>query len=185
MNKNIVYRFQVFFFKAHYVALFYAFLIVPSAILGGFAGLLISYPFILLALFAPIGPVSIALEGLHLCTLLPSPLLPPEFYPGYNPLLVIIIVISFKFPIYVYLRRTKVAGKSTPLILSIATLATCIISTLAWWHIAVIPASLAVTISMDLTVFSYVKYRDALNGMASRKWLLVLLYSGLSQYGLQ
>ncbi len=127
-----------------------------------------------MALFAPIGPISIALEGVRLCTLLPPPLLPLEFSPGYNPLLVIIIVISFKFLIYVYLRRTKVAGKSTPLILSIATLATCIISTLAWWYIAVLPASLVVTISMDLTVFSYVKYRDALNGMASREWILVL-----------
>ena len=40
MKTNIVDRSLIFFFKVHFIALFYAFLIVPLAILGGFAGLL-------------------------------------------------------------------------------------------------------------------------------------------------
>ncbi len=174
MKTSIVHRSLVFFFKVHFIALFYAFLIVPLAILGGFVGLFISYPFILLALFAPIGPISFALEGIYLYTLLP-----PEFSSSYNPPLIIIIVIGFKFFIYVYLRRTKIANYPTPLILSIATLITCAIPILFWWRIVgfvagLLITSLVVTISMDLVVFSYVKYRDALNGMASREWILVL-----------
>ncbi len=174
MNNNIVYRSLRFFFKVHYIALFYVFLIVPLAILGGFAGLFISYPFIILAFFAPIGPISFAFEGIYLYTLLP-----PEFSPSYNPSLIITIIVGFKFFIYVYLRRTKIANYPTPLILSIATIITCAIPILFWWRIVgfavnLLITSLVITISMDLTVLSYVKYRDALNGIASKEWILVL-----------
>ncbi len=174
MNKNIVYRFQVFFFKVHYIALFYAFLIVPLAILGGFVGAFISHPFILLALFAPIGPISITLHPVLSCMYpiywFPSPGLPLN----YSELLIIVVVMVFKLFIYMLLRGTKVVGKSTLLILSMATLITCTISTLAWRDIAALVASLITTLSMDLTVLSYVKYRDAVNGIASRVWIPIL-----------
>ncbi len=174
MNKNIVYRSLRFFFRVHYLALFYAFLIVPLAILGGIVGKFIAYPFILLAFFTPIGPISIAVQGIHLYGLLP-----PEFSPSYNPLLIIADAMVFKLFIYMLLRRTRIASYSTPLILSVATLITCTISTLVWRHIDALVASLVTTLSMDLTVLSYVKYRDAVNGIASRGWIpiLVILWS--------
>ncbi len=174
MNKNIVYRFQVFFFKVHYIALFYAFLIVPLNILGGFVGMFIAYPFILLAFFAPIGPISITLHPVLSCMYLIYGLLFPGFPLNYSELLIIVVVMVFKLFIYMLLRRTRIASYSTPLLLSIATLVTCTISTLFWRDIAALVASLITTLSMDLTVLSYVKYRDAVNGIASRVWIPIL-----------
>ena len=181
MNKNIVYRSLVFFFKAHYIALFYAFLIVPLNILGGFVGMFIAYPFILLAFFAPIGPISIAVHLLLSCMYLIYGLLFPGFPLNYNPLLIVVAVLVFKLFIYMLLRGTRIASYSTPLLLSIATLVTCTISTLFWRDIVALASlvdividSLVTTLSMDLTVLSYVKYRDAVNGIASKVWIPIL-----------
>ncbi len=158
-----------FFLKLHYLAMFYTFFVVPLFILGGYLGKFITFPFILMVFLAPIGPTSTVIQGIYLYMLLP-----PEFSPRYNPLLYVTVITVFKIPIYAFLKRTIIINHSTSLVLLIITLITCSISTLVWRHIAALVASLVVTVSMDLVVFSYVKFRDATNGIASRKWIPIL-----------
>ncbi len=170
--------FLKFFFKIHYLAFLYAFLIVPLAIMGGFFGAFIAYPFILFALLIPIGPISICVSGTRFLYSL--------FYPDHNPLLSIALAIALKCNIYIFLRRSKLLNYSAISLLLIITfiIGMIIPGLLILINTTSIPdlenfivfinKFLPLTISMDLTVLSYVKYRDAINGTASKTWIPIL-----------
>ncbi len=166
MGKNIETRFIEFFLKIHYVALFYAFFVVPLAILGGSLGAFLTGPFVSLALLVPLGPISISVYGMHFLF---------SLFSQYNNLFwAITVAIIIKFITYVFLRRSKLLNYSIILVLLIIALTTCVLSTLARGNLIAFSYGLLLTVSMDLVVFSYVKFRDATNGIASRKWIPIL-----------
>ncbi len=144
------------------------------------------YPFALFLLLAPIGPLSFILLSLYLFYFVFNLLNP---YPIYYPLYVIaiIVIIILKFFIYRSLRGTKIVKFSSPLILIIVTLVIYLLTVLFWsgaiiinifsfletcYHALV--ASLIATLFIDLTVFSYIKYRDSIKNKAYRKWVPIL-----------
>ncbi len=173
-----------FFLKIHYLALFYAFIMVPLGVIGGFIGMYITYPFILPAILVPIGPLSICVHGMYppygLYSLLSHPYL--------NPLHAIAVVVALKCIVYMFLRGRRLHKYSAILLLlavaftmgAIVLVALVLVYSayfLYWEHfIAFIRSYLSITILMDLTVLSYVKYKDVVCGKASRVWMPVLVF---------
>ncbi len=82
--------------------------------------------------------------------------------------LVIVIAIALKCVIYIALRRSRFMNRSAISVALLATLAICAMAILAGRNLTAFSHSLFVTVSMDLMVLSYVRYRDALRGESSR-----------------
>lgn len=159
------------------------FFVVPIVVLeiGGFLGFVVTYPFISFLPPAPIGPLSFALLSLHLSYYVFDLQNPHTLY-----VIGIIMIIILKFFIYRSLRGTKIVKFSSSRILIMAMLATylieilrtCSLVTIIFYSLKVcyyaIASSLIATLSIDLTTFSYIKYRDSIKNQAYRKWIPIL-----------
>jgi len=153
---------------------------------------------IFLLLFAPVGPLSLevfdlAIEFINSCLSISSLTDPPAC-----PLLVLGVVIGIfilKSFIYLAIRRNRMLDVSATWILAACTLAvslTLFSAILAispplhlwlslWGMLKVLTIILVFTVPMDLVTFSYVKFRDAVRGVESEKWIpaLVALWTAM------
>jgi len=167
---NILSRATNFFLKLHYVALFYAFIDVLAIM--GYIGIYIAFPFSVLAFFIPIG--STALTSPYLALFILYGVLPR--LPIY---ILISIAITLKLILYMNLRGAQISRYSVVKVLLLATITIQLYSILIYESMALsivsaITVGILVSIPMDLAIFSYVRYRDAVSGKASRAWIVAL-----------
>jgi len=171
-----------FFLVLHWIALLYAAL--ASGFAAGLAGAYAVGPLFIPVLLAPIGPLSLVSYGL-----LPILLL----FSSYR-LSVIVALIALKALIYLAVRRNRVHGVSAALLLLAYFSLLLLIEAVVLIALpGLIPEpvleklmlslsiALACTAPMDLAVFSYVKFRDAVKGVEPRKWIptLVALWTAI------
>jgi len=174
-----------FFLVLHWVALLYA--VLASGIAAGIGAYFIG-PLFIPVLLAPVGPLSLVSYGL-LPILLLFFLFPwnPEYALLYR-VSVIVVFAALKALIYLAVRRNRVHGVSAALLLlayfSLFLLVEAIVLlALPGLIPGPVPEKLTLSLSiallysfpMDLVVFSYVKFRDAVKGVEPRKWIPILV----------
>ena len=161
-----------FFLGLHYIAFIYAFVLIPLTA-GGGAYSVFGYLYVLLIAFIPIGPLPLCM---HIVMLLVRLL---QCYMGYA-FLIATAIIAFKCVMYFLLRRYRVYGFSAVFVAASATFIIFLFTVGAAAMVGgppefivrvVITYSLISTIPIELTLFSYVKYRDAVNGRAPKIWV--------------
>jgi len=175
-----------FFLVLHWVALLYAAL--ASGLAAGLAGAYAVGPLFIPVLLAPVGPLSLASYGL-------LPIILLFFLSPWNPeyvllyrVSVIVALIALKVLIYLAVRRNRVYGVSAVLLLLAYFSLLLLIEAVVLLALpGLIPGpvleklvlslsiALACTAPMDLVVFSYVKFRDAVKGIEPRKWIPILV----------
>jgi len=141
--------------------------------------------------FAPVGPLSLevfdlAVAFINSCLSISSLTDPPAYL--LLVLGVVVGIVILKSFIYLAIRRNIMFGVSATWILAACSAAvslTLFSEILAispslhlwlslWGMLKVLTIILVFTVPMDLVVFSYVKFRDAVRGVESEKWLPVL-----------
>jgi len=173
------------FIKLHWVAVLYA--VLASGIAAGIGAYFIG-PFFILVVLAPVGPLSLVSYGLLPILLL---FFSSPWYPEYALLYrlsVIVVFAALKALIYLAVRRNRVHGVSAALLLlayfSLLLLVEAVVLLALPGLIPepvpeklVLGLSIALLLSfpMDLVVFSYVKFRDAVKGVEPRKWIPILV----------
>jgi len=173
------------FIKLHWVAILYA--VLASGIAAGIGAYFIG-PLFIPILLAPIGPLSLVSYGLLPIILLffSSPW-NPEYALLYR-VSVIVVFAALKALIYLVVRRNRVHGVSAALLLlayfSLFLLVEAVVL-LALPGLIPEPVpeklvlglliALLLSFPMDLVIFSYVKFRDAVKGVEPRKWIPILV----------
>jgi len=174
------------FLGLHWVAAFYA-VVAPALIFGGgfWICLVVGFVCLLLVplLFAPIGPLSLALS----CLLAIPVLTFGSAVPQVHPLLALGVAtgtVILKFFIYSAIRRNKLLDDPAIWAPITYTAAVLLILVFAFSQYSLLTLQgmlevstfiLAFTVPMDLIVFSYVKFRDAVRGAEPRRWILALV----------
>jgi len=173
------------FIKLHWVAVLYA--VLASGIAAGIGAYFIG-PFFILVVLAPVGPLSLVSYGL-------LPILLLFFSSPWNPeyallyqVSVIVALIALKTLIYLAVRRNRVHGVSAALLLLayfslLLLIEAVVLIALPGLIPEPVPEKLTLGLSialllsfpMDLVIFSYVKFRDAVKGVEPRKWIPILV----------
>jgi len=175
------------FLGLHWIAVFYA-VMEPMILIYGFWVYYVVGFLLIPLFFAPAGPLSLTLFDLY-GLMAPAYLVAPEAH----LLLVLGVavgIVILKFFIYSAVRRNRVLGVSAARLLFAYTAAVLLIliSIMLGLLLPYLPYSLRTlsgmirllttflvyTVPMDLTIFSYVKFRDAVRGAEPRLWIPVL-----------
>ncbi len=182
-----------FYLKVHYVTSIY-FFIMPFIILSPLAAYFV-LPLLCLLFFFPIGSLSFPLSFLILSHMMLYGLFPHFSFMLPNTMIIAVIITVFsmtlvlKFVMYRSLKRHKLGNYPASIIVILTTLLFSLITSIIAKIIAPYLNVIAIakltsvllfnSLSIDLTVFSYVKYRDAIKGMIPRVWisLLAILWS--------
>ncbi|WFO75191.1 hypothetical protein J4526_08995 [Desulfurococcaceae archaeon MEX13E-LK6-19] len=170
------------------------FFITPFIILSPLAAYFV-LPLLCLLFFFPIGSLSFPLSFLILSHMMLFGLFPHFSFMLSNTMMIAVIVALFsvalilKFAVHRSLKRHKLGNYPASIIVVLTTLLFSLITSIVAKIIAPYLDVIAIaeltsvllfnSLSIDLTVFSYVKYRDAIKGIISRVWVswLAILWS--------
>jgi len=170
-----------------FIEVFTGFLLVAAhvAFVSSFLPLM---PMVIPSAFLPVGPLSVPLIGflyLYFWSMEIASVAPPYGPPLGLVLIILVLAAAFKALVYRAVRRNKVLGVSAAWVLLAYTAVILLLH--IWGYLSppaprtevsgllrYIASALLVTLPADLAGLSYVKFRDAVNGGESPKWVPAL-----------
>ena len=185
MAKNVFRGSAKFFLYLHYVVFLYFLVFYLGVLLSNYLGLLIAWLYTVFALYIPVGPLPIGIYAFYAVWSLPSIYALNNLWRILICGLGIIVLLILKYLLIKTLRNTKLLDMKAPRIIlgyhaAIAVLV--VLNQLFYQEVAVniwTPLiltfyTLLITLPIDTAVLSYTKYRDALRGDASPRWIIAL-----------